>query len=115
MPEGCPAWVANAHKALDGQDLNGTCEGAPSMTEINQNLSLDRPGMYQIRVPGRLDESWQEWFEGMEITVESGDGPTITTLTGTVTDEAALRGLLDRLFSLGLRLLSVVRLQPEPE
>ncbi len=85
------------------------------MTEANQKLGLDRPGTYEIKVPGRLDESWEEWFEGMEITVESGDGPTITTLTGTVADEAALQGLLDRLFSLGLRLLSVVRLQPQPE
>lgn len=85
------------------------------MTEANQKLSLDQPGVYEIQVPGRLDASWEEWFEGMEITVKSGDGPTVTTLTGTVTDEAALQGLLDRLFSLGLRLLSVVRLQPEPE
>jgi hypothetical protein len=85
------------------------------MTEVNQKLGLDRSGIYQIRVPGRLDESWEEWFEGMEITVESGDGPTVTTLTGTVADEAALQGLLDRLFSLRLRLLSVVRMQPEPE
>jgi hypothetical protein len=107
--------VANAHQTLDGQVLNGTSKGAPPMTEVNQKLGLDRPGIYQIRVPGRLDESWQEWFEGMEITVESGDGPTVTTLTGTVADEAALQGLLDRLFSLGLRLLSVVRMQPEPE
>ena len=85
------------------------------MTEANQKLGLDQPGTYEIKVPGRLDESWEEWFEGMEITVECGDGPTITTLTGTVADEAALQGLLDRLFSLGLRLLSVVRLQPQPE
>jgi hypothetical protein len=86
------------------------------MTEANQKLGLDQPGIYEIQVPGRLDESWSEWFEGMEITVESGDGgPTITTLTGTVADEAALQGLLDRLFSLGLRLLSVVRLQSETE
>ena len=85
------------------------------MTEANQRLGLDQPGTYEIKGPGRLDESWEEWFEGMEITVASGDGPTITTLTGTVTDEAALQGLLDRLFSLGLRLLSVVRLSPEPQ
>lgn len=85
------------------------------MTEANQKLGLDQPGTYEIKVPGRLDESWVEWFEGMEITVESGDGPTVTILTGTVADEAALQGLLDRLFSLGLRLLSVVRLQPDPQ
>jgi len=43
----------------------------------------------------------------MTITVESeGDDPPITTLTGTV-DQAALQGLLRRLYSLGLPLISV--------
>jgi hypothetical protein len=76
---------------------------------------LDQPGTYEIRVPGRLDETWAEWFDGMAITVESDDkGPTITTLTGVVADEAALQGMLDRLYSIGLRLLSVVRIKPDP-
>ena len=83
------------------------------MKDANRKLGLNRPGKYEIRVPGRLDESWSEWFEGMTFTVEaSDDGPTITTLTGVVADEAALRGLLDRLYSLGLRLLSVNRIEP---
>jgi hypothetical protein len=43
----------------------------------------------------------------MTVTVESeGDGPPVTTLTGTV-DQAALHGLLRRLYSLGLPLISV--------
>jgi hypothetical protein len=83
--------------------------------DANRELGLDRPGRYEIKVPGRLDEGWSEWFEGMTITVESGaDCPTTTTLTGIVADEAALQGLLDRLFSLGLRLLSVQRVDPRP-
>ena len=67
----------------------------------------DRPATYQIKVPGELDASWSEWAGLMTIVVESeGDGPPITTLTGTV-DQAALQGLLRRLFSLGLPLISV--------
>jgi hypothetical protein len=86
------------------------------MDDTNRNLGLDRPGTYEIKVPGRLNESWAEWFEGMTITVEGGDdAPTITKLTGIVTDEAALQGLLDRLYSLGLRLLSVKRTGIGPE
>jgi hypothetical protein len=78
------------------------------MKKADEKLSLDRPATYQIKVQGRLDESWSEWFEGMTITVESGDeGPTITTLTGVVADQAALQGLLDGLYSLGLSLCSV--------
>ena len=85
------------------------------MKNNSEKLGLDQPGTYEIRVPGRLDEDWSEWFEGMTITVESSDkGPTITTLTGVVADEAALQGMLDRLYSIGLRLLSVVRIELGP-
>jgi len=77
------------------------------MKEVKQKLSLDRPVTYQIKVPGELDESWSDWTGGMTITVESeGDGPPVTTLTGTM-DQAALQGLLRRLYSLGLPLISV--------
>ena len=70
-------------------------------------LTLDRPATYQIKVPGHIGESWSDWLTGMAITIESeGDGPPVTTLTGTV-DQAALQGLLRRLYSLGLPLISV--------
>jgi hypothetical protein len=69
--------------------------------------TLDRPTTYQIQVPGELDESWSDWIQGMTITVESeGEGPPVTTLTGTI-DQAALQGLLRRLYSVGLPLISV--------
>ena len=75
---------------------------------ISQNLGLDRPATYEIRVEGRLDERWSDWFEGMTVTVErEGDGPPITTLTGTVTDQAALQGMLRTLYTLGLPVRSV--------
>ena len=73
-----------------------------------QKLTLDRPASYQIKVPGHLDESWSEWAEGMTITAEiDDDGRPVTTLTGTL-DQAALQGLLRRLYSLGLPLISVI-------
>ena len=75
---------------------------------MKQRLTLHRPATYQIKVPGELDESWLDWAGGMTITVESGGaGPPVTTLTGTV-DQAALQGLLRRLYSLGLPLISVI-------
>jgi len=71
-------------------------------------LFLDRPATYQIKVPGHIGESWSDWAGGMTITVESeGDGPPVTILTGTL-DQAALQGLLRRLYSLGLPLISVI-------
>ena len=78
------------------------------MKDIKRKLTLDRPATYQIKVPGHLDESWTQWDERMTVTVESeDDGPPVTTLTGTV-DQAALQGLLRRLYSLGLPLISVI-------
>ena len=64
-------------------------------------LTLDRSATYQIQVPGELDESWSDWVAGMRITVEcESEGPPVTTLTGTL-DQAALHGVLRRLYSLG--------------
>ena len=78
------------------------------MNEFKQKPTLDQPATYQIKVPGHLDESWSDWAGGMTMTVENGDdGPPTTTLTGTVADQAALQGLLRRLYSLGLPLISV--------
>ena len=77
------------------------------MKNIKQELTLDQPVTYQIRVPGELDESWSDWIQGMTMAVERrGEGPPVTTLTGTL-DQAALQGLLRRLYSLGLPLISV--------
>ena len=75
--------------------------------EVKRRLTLNRPASYQIRVPGQLDESWSEWPDGITITVETNDDdPPITSLAGTI-DQAALQGLLRRLYSLGLPLISV--------
>ena len=77
------------------------------MKAIRQKLTLHRPAVYEIKVPGELDESWSDWAGGMTIAVKSeGEGPPVTILTGIV-DQAALLSLLRRLYSLGLPLISV--------
>lgn len=77
------------------------------MKRSQQKLTLDRPATYQIKVPGGLDQRWSDWYGGMTITVGRDDnGLSVTTLTSTV-DQAALLGLLRRLYALGLPLISV--------
>jgi hypothetical protein len=77
------------------------------MKEVKQELTLDRPAAYQIKVPGELDETWSDWVGSMTIAVaREGEGPPVTTLTGTV-DQAALQSVLRRLYFLGLPLISV--------
>jgi hypothetical protein len=78
------------------------------MKEVKQKLTLDRPATYQIKVPGHLDESWSDWDGKTTITIDNDeDGLPVTTLTGTF-DQAALQGLLRRLYSWGLPLISVI-------
>jgi hypothetical protein len=75
--------------------------------KTKQKLTLDRPVTYKIEVPGHLDEGWSDWDGKMTITIEwEKDGLPVTTLTGTF-DQAGLQGLLRRLYSLGLPLISV--------
>jgi len=57
----------------------------------------------EIRVKGQIDAHWSSWFE--DLTIEHIGGETV--ITGKVTDQAALYGLLARLRDLGLSLVSV--------
>ncbi|CAN5508033.1 hypothetical protein BH09ACT4_BH09ACT4_02940 [soil metagenome] len=68
--------------------------------------------MYEIRLQGQLDQRWSDWFEGFTLAIQS-DGTT--TLTGPVTDQAALHGLLRRVSDLGVTLISVNELNKENE
>jgi hypothetical protein len=67
-------------------------------------------GRYEIRIKGRLTDSMLAVFEGLTATVEPGG----TVLQGTVQDQAALYGLLERIQSLGLELVEVRRLPEAP-
>jgi hypothetical protein len=72
------------------------------------NNKMNQPMTYQIKIGGRLNDSWSSWFDNMVIAVErSDDGQPITVLTGKVSDQAALYGLLSRIRDLGLPLLLV--------
>jgi hypothetical protein len=59
---------------------------------------------YEIRIAGHLDAHWANWFDGMSITLEE-DGTTL--LSGPVSDQPALYGLLRKVRDLGLPLVSV--------
>lgn len=67
---------------------------------LNQNTNTT----YQIRIKGHLGAQWSEWFDGMTITLEnSGD----TLLTGIISDQSQLYGLLNKIRDLGMPLISI--------
>jgi hypothetical protein len=85
------------------------------MNEIKQHLPQDQPAVYRIQIDGQIDERLLDWFEEMTISSESSaDGKSISTLVGLVTDQAALHGLLSRIYTLGFLVVSVTRVEESP-
>ena len=74
----------------------------------------DQRTIYEIQVQGELDRGWEKWFNGLAITLKyaSEQLPT-TTLVGPVADQAALRGMLCKLWDLNLTLISVRRIEAD--
>jgi hypothetical protein len=73
-------------------------------------VSATKPAVhYRLTVEGVLGAGWSVWFDGLEV---AGDDRGRTTITGPVTDQAALHGLLAKIRDLGLPLVSVQRIQP---
>jgi len=64
------------------------------------------PGRYEIQLKGHLHPRWTSWFDDMTVT-NHDDGTTV--ICGSVTDQAALHGLLNKVRDIGLPLISVVR------
>ena len=89
------------------------------MTADNHPLSDTHPSnlpeteaLYEIRVKGHLDPSWSEWLGELAI-IPLADG--ITLLTGSIVDQAALHGILDKLYAMNLTILSVVQVRDDAE
>lgn len=74
------------------------------MSERRPQRASDQPHIYQIIIRGELDGQWSDWFDGFTIMPRPGGE---TSLVGTVTDQAALYGVLKRIFELGIPLISV--------
>jgi hypothetical protein len=63
---------------------------------------------YEIHVQGQLDSNWSDWFNGLEVMPqENGE----TLIAGSLPDQAALQGILTKIFNLRLLLNSVKRIR----
>lgn len=64
----------------------------------------------EIKVKGTLKQDWSDWLEGLIVSSQP-NGETI--LSGQVTDQAMLLGLLNRIHGLNLQLLSFSQFDQE--
>lgn len=81
------------------------------MIPSSQAPQASSPAFYRIMVEGKIRGDWSDWLNGMQITFSPAHArQQATILTGRITDQAALRGILCRLWDLNLTLLSVCRL-----
>jgi hypothetical protein len=77
------------------------------MTQHQSPAQAEPPSQYRITIRGHLHPRWAERFEEMEIR-HMPDGTT--TLTGRISDQAALYGLIIKLRDMGLTLLVVEKI-----
>ena len=69
----------------------------------NEKMPRDTGRVYRIVVRSELSNVYAVAFEGMQMEARDGD----TVLTGKIIDQPQLYGMLERINSLGLELLSV--------
>jgi hypothetical protein len=73
-------------------------------------LTLDQPALYRIEIQGHLGQEYAGWMGAA--TVEEMEAATmVTAIVARVADQAELHGILQGLYSLGLPLLSLLRLE----
>ncbi len=78
---------------------------------VNANKGAE-PTRYIIQVRGYLDAHWEHWFEGLNITLADNG---VTILSGDVIDQSQLHGILEKIHSLNLSLISVQKIDPDIE
>jgi hypothetical protein len=62
------------------------------------------PRIYTIRIQGALQDRWKHWFDGMTVAnLENGEA----MIEGLIQDQSELVGVINKIHSLNLRLISV--------
>jgi len=79
--------------------------GAPEQKSSQDKKTTSR---YRIVLSGELHESWSGWLGKVDFERKEGGFETChTILLSEIPDQAALRGLLNRIWDLNLELISL--------
>ena len=71
-------------------------------------MEIDGSSQYRIVIEGELNESWSKWLGDVNLeNFNQQHGSSQTTIYGSIPDQAALRGLLNKIWDLNLTLISV--------
>ena len=101
------ALTASHSKTRLGMEM---CQGA--------HYPFDRVRVYEIHVVGRVDSRMFEWMSGtISARLEPADDPDapVTVLTGRLSDQAALNGVLNTLYDRGYTLTLVRQVPDRPD
>jgi hypothetical protein len=78
---------------------------------MNTTLHLHQPARYCLRLQGRVAADWADWLSDPVVQVDGAGAGSITVVTGTVRDQAALFGLLSFVRDLGVPLIAIEFIQ----
>jgi len=82
--------------------------------DAGKHLKLWTPATYCIEVEGKGDENLSDRLGGMRVTnIRKTDQSIITTLVGSVRDQAELAGLLNCLYELHLPIRAVTLIKED--
>ncbi len=90
--------MSQGFDAKAGNESGAGCERQPSAGESPCGR------LYEICIGGKLDDSWSDWFEGLDM---KACGESCSMLFGRVEDQAALLGILNKLCRLNIPLVSL--------
>lgn len=79
-----------------------------SSKKMNKTMINNTHINCEIKIKGRLEKRWREWFEGLNFSYEN-DGTT--TLSGPLPDQAALHSILLKIRDMNLILISVKQIE----
>ena len=76
----------------------------------------ERTSLYRIVIAGELHESWSDWLGKVDLERKlQGVDSCHTILLSEVPDQAALRGLLNRIWDLNLELISLNKFKQDEQ